>query len=67
MYFSDLWSLAFLFLNRRRDFKMILKPVTISKEKRSEFYQSKYDHFKYLVLWVIVISCVIEMTFFVSL
>lgn len=66
MYFSDFWSLAFLFLNRRRDFKMILKPVTISKEKRNEFYQSKYDHFKYLVLWVIVISCVIEMTFFVS-
>ena len=45
---------------------MILKPISIPKEKRNDFYQSKYDHFKYLILWVIVISCLIEMTFFVS-
>ncbi|MCR5204045.1 MAG: GGDEF domain-containing protein [Lachnospiraceae bacterium] len=45
---------------------MIYKPVSIPKEKRKDFYQSKYDHFKYLLLWVIIISCLIEMTFFVS-
>ena len=53
-------------MKSRGDFKMILKPVSIAKDKRNDFYQSKYDHFKFLVLWVIVISCVIEMTFFVS-
>ena len=45
---------------------MFFKPISIPKDKRKEFYQSKYDHFKPLVLWVIAISCIIEMTFFVS-
>jgi len=45
---------------------MILKPVVIPKDKRGEFYQSKYDHFKNLILWVVSISCIVEMTYFVS-
>lgn len=45
---------------------MILKPVVIPKENRNDFYQSKYDHFKNLTLWIIIVSCVLEMTFFVS-
>ena len=45
---------------------MILKTVVIPKEKRSDFYQCKYDHFKNLTVWVILIACIIEMTFFIS-
>ena len=59
-------GLAFLISIRGGRFVMIFKPVNIPKEKRNDFYQSKYEHFKNLVLWVIVISCLVEMTFFVS-
>ena len=45
---------------------MILKSVVIPKEKRSDFYQCKYDHFKNLTVWVILIACMIEMIFFIS-
>ena len=45
---------------------MILIPVVIPKEKKGDFYQSKYDHFKNLTLWVVTVSCIVEMTFFVS-
>ncbi|MBR4343868.1 MAG: GGDEF domain-containing protein [Lachnospiraceae bacterium] len=45
---------------------MLVKPVVIPKEKRSDFYQCKYDHFKNLTLWIVVIACLIEMVFFVS-
>jgi len=45
---------------------MLLKPAIIPRERRNDFYQRKYDHFKDLTVWMIIITCIIEMTFFVS-
>ena len=45
---------------------MFIKQVSIPKEKRADFYQCKYDQFKNLTCWIIVIACIIQMTFFVS-
>lgn len=37
-----------------------------AKEKRENFYQAKYDYYQQFTTWVVIVSCLMSVTYFIS-